>query len=364
MSASASSSFVATVESGASVPVTSKASRESGYAYLMALFMVLIVIVSSGAAVENVLATGRRQREDEVIWRGNEYVRAIRLYYKKTGHYPQTLAELQKGQPQLHFLRYAAYKDPVNKDDGAWRLIYVNAAGQIIGSVRYATLQQMALLDLNGGQACSQPGAQQGSQPGLGTPASSLASSSAGGTNTNCQPGQSSTATSTSAQSQQNSSTTQPNSSTAQSGQNPSAGMQTTQMGANGQPLTNPLLALKPTGPVTGPVLGGFITGVGSTVDKKTLKIYKGGKKYNEWEFIWNPLEDQAAAMQQGLNPGQAGLPGQPGQGIGGAAGSIFGNIGGNGAAGTAGAGGTGTAPTTNPIPGQNSTPPQSSPQQ
>ena len=42
----------------------------------------------------------------------------------------------------------SAYKDPLNKDDGSWRLIYVNAAGQIIGSTRYSSLQQMALLDL------------------------------------------------------------------------------------------------------------------------------------------------------------------------------------------------------------------------
>ena len=112
-----------------------------------------------------------------------------------------------------------------------------------------------------------------------------------------------------------------------------------------------------------------YIGDLGSTIDKKSLKVYKGGKRYNEWEFIWNPLEDQAAAMQQGLNP-QTGQPGQPGQGIGGAAGSIFGNIGGNsggiGGNGTSGTGpngstgsGTGTAPTTSPNPGQNPSSPQ-----
>jgi len=35
----------------------------------------------------------------------------------------------------------------MNKTDGTWRFIYVNAAGQIIGSIRYATLQQMVLID-------------------------------------------------------------------------------------------------------------------------------------------------------------------------------------------------------------------------
>src|SRR6202034_3547828 len=61
--------------------------------------------------------------------------------------YPQTLDDLEKGLPELHFLRYAALKDPMNTDDGSWRFIYVNNGGQIIGSVRYASLQQMAFLD-------------------------------------------------------------------------------------------------------------------------------------------------------------------------------------------------------------------------
>ena len=118
--------------------------------------------------MENILTTGRRQREEEMIWRGQQYVRAIRLYYRKTGHYPSTLDDLKKGMPELHFLRYAAYKDPMKTDDErAWRFIYVNAAGQIIGSVRYATLQQMAILDMNGGKI---PGVKQGDQsdqPGI-----------------------------------------------------------------------------------------------------------------------------------------------------------------------------------------------------
>ena len=88
------------------------------------------------------------------------------------------------------------------------------------------------------------------------------------------------------------------------------------------------LAALKPTGPVDGPVLGGFLTGVASSVDKPSIRVYNGGKKYNQWEFIWNPVEDQAKAVQQGINNPAGNCAGQPGQAIGsGAAGtSIFGN--------------------------------------
>jgi hypothetical protein len=91
----------------------------------------------------------------------------------------------------------------------------------------------------------------------------------------------------------------------------------------------NPLLLIKPTGPVDGPVLGGFLTGVACTTDSKSIKVYRRGKKYKEWEFIWNPLEDALASAQQGLGGSapQGVLPGQTsGVGFGAAGGGIGGN--------------------------------------
>jgi len=256
----------------------------------MALCLVLLMIVASQAVLQNLATQGRRQREDEMIWRGRQYVRAIRLYYHKTGHYPQTLEELQKGLPELHFLRLAAYQDPMNLPDGAWRMIYVNAAGQIIGSVKYATLQQMALMDMNGGKLPTGP---DGAQPG--TPANGAATGTGD---------------------------------TAQGAQGGPGGRTDSAPGAAQKPPSGPGAAAgqtgasggqqQPTGPVDGPVLGAFLTGVGggSKTDKPSIKVYQGGKKYGDWEFIWNPLEDQARAVQAGVSP-QGAQPGQPGQPIG-----------------------------------------------
>ena len=70
----------------------------------------------------------------------------------------------------------------------------------------------------------------------------------------------------------------------------------------NGQ-VGNPADLQKPTGPVDGPVLGAFLTGVASKVDAPSQKVYHHGKKYIQWEFVWNPLEEAAANMQQSLNP-------------------------------------------------------------
>jgi hypothetical protein len=295
-----------------------RCSPESGYAFLMVMGMILIMAVLSQALLQNMLTEGRRAREDEMIWRGNQYVRAIRLYFRKTGHYPQTIDDLKTGMPELHFLRYAAYKDPMAKDkDGAWRFIYINASGQIIGSVRYATLQQMALMDLNGGTIPLN--ATLGS---IGTPVAAMAAAANGANN----PGPNGTGPNGTSSASPGSSS-QSSTATAGAGdnsgpggtQNPSSGQTASSGSSNGfgQPV-NPLSLLKPTGPVDGPVLGGLLTGVGGGTDSDmaSIKVISGGKKYKDWEFIWNPLEDQARAIQAGLgglNPGASGATGAPG---------------------------------------------------
>lgn len=338
----------------------------------MALFMVLLVIVGSTVILENAATQARRAREDEMMWRGKQYVRAIKLYYRKTGHYPQDLDTLEKGVANIHFLR-EAYPDPMNKnEEGKWRFIYTNASGAIIGSVRYATMQQMAILDLSGGIIPGPQGDQNGSDSNvtpIAQPDQSNCSTPVGGTtgsdansglapangmpganpanlnpNSGQNPGQSVGANANLGQSQNNSQAGCPNPSqqTGMQGQ-PGNGLfggnansqnafgvgqfnpgqsQPGQMGGAGgafglTPQSLQALAqMKPTGPVDSPVIGGFLVGVGSTVDAKSIKVFKHGKKYKDWEFIWNPLEDQALAMQQGIN--QAGMGGMaiPGGGI------------------------------------------------
>ena len=319
-------------------------SPESGFAYLIALFAILFLLIISTAAVQHISIAGRRMREEEMIWRGRQYTRAIKLYYHKTGHYPQDLKDLEKGLPQLHFLRQA-YKNPMNKDDGAWRFVYVNAAGQIIGSTRYASMQQMALIEsgalqnLVPGQNPNLPGV---SAASLANPSNNLQ----GISGTSGPPGSGSAPQgSTSPDSSQNSSPDQSganpqNPQSPQPGQNPSQsnqgafgqigslGFSTGTSSSSDQQLQNPILSQKPTGPVDGPVLGGFLVGVGGTNDAASLKVYHGGKKYKEWEFIWNPLLEQALAMNQAVGqattlPGGIGLPvGNP---FGGSTGNPFG---------------------------------------
>ena len=70
-------------------------SSEAGYAYIIALAIIVATIIGSQVVLENLITQGRRQREEETIWRGNQWARAIRLYYHKTGHYPQSIDDLE-----------------------------------------------------------------------------------------------------------------------------------------------------------------------------------------------------------------------------------------------------------------------------
>ena len=339
-------------------------SRESGYAYLLALFMMTMVLASSVALMMNAATQGRREREADMIWRGKQYVRAIKLYYRRTGHYPATVDDLVQGVANIHFLR-ETYKDPMNKnEDGKWRFIYTNASGQIIGSVHYATMQQMAILDLNGGKIPKAsdddsandnsgetpvPQADQGNCPNV-TPSPGDEPQNGGASGANQSPNSAPSNPnafipalgSSPALPNQNQN---PNPGAAPNAKCPPAQDQNGQQGIggafapgaqpgqNGSPLgagmatglnaasMQALMQLKPTGPVDSPVIGGFLVGVGSTVDAKSVKVWKGGKKYKDWEFIWNPLEDQALALQQGIGQAGAGAAGGglglglPGQG-------------------------------------------------
>jgi len=328
-------------------PHARRCPRESGFAFLLAL-MVLVVMTASIITLLEIGATQRRRaREEETIWRGNQYARAIRLFYHKTGRYPQTMDDLVKGMPQLRFLRQE-YKNPMDPAEGAWRFIYVNQAGQIIGSTKYATLQQMALIDLNGGvmpgtqQIPGQPGVpvsalsnsgsnsdpSQGQNPVPGGPGAPPGTGTTDGSGNPAQPG--GAPNYPNGQPPQSQDPSQPGTGQPSTGgQNPLTGSGGSGPGAGGilsglpgQAPTSPLAgglgqtnvaaltALKPTGPVDGPVLGAFLTGVACTGDRKSVKVYHGGKKYVEWEFIWNPLEDAAAAQQQAASAGQGGILG------------------------------------------------------
>ncbi|HEV2299533.1 MAG TPA: hypothetical protein VGR72_13590 [Candidatus Acidoferrales bacterium] len=261
-----------------------KESSAHGFALLFVLFLMALVLIGASVAVLRIKTEGRRAKEAEMIWRGEQYERAVGRFYRKNGRFPTSLDDLVKGTPGLRFLR-EPYKDPMNTADGSWRLIYVAPTGQLIGSVRYITLQEMALADR---------ARIMGLQMGQGT-------DSGQGNGSSTPPGASDQTQIQNQDQSQNPSPALPGAqpSTASQSSQPSAGQQAS------PPQPAPFGVMQQSLPAVTPqpgqtqdaessdqqVVGGFIVGVASKINKPSLKVYKGGTTYKQWEFIYNPLE-------------------------------------------------------------------------
>src|SRR5580693_6898398 len=132
---------------------------------IVAIFLILLALSVAGPKVAEGL---RREREVEAVHRGNQYVRAIRLYYRKTNTYPATMDALEKAN-NIRYLRQR-YIDPMTgKVD--WRLIHVGEAKTTVKGFFGQPLAGLAT-----GAMGSTPGA---TSPG--TPASGTATGQQGG---------------------------------------------------------------------------------------------------------------------------------------------------------------------------------------
>jgi len=74
----------------------------------------------------------QRNREDLLIQRGEQYVRAIKVFQKKHKKLPQTIEELENTNG-VRFLR-RRYADPLTGKD-EWRLIHADATGRLTDSL-------------------------------------------------------------------------------------------------------------------------------------------------------------------------------------------------------------------------------------
>jgi hypothetical protein len=272
-------------------------SAQGGFALLMVMFLASLMLITIMVAAPYVRTERQREKEEEMIWRGRQYIRGIKLYYRKTGRFPTSVDDLTK--PKLGSLRFMrqAYKDPMNKEDGTWRFIYVGPSGQLIGSLKPPQTFQLP----------GQPGTPAGTnrQPttsfgasGFGQAPSTQAGSQQG------QPGQQGQAGATQPGAAQN------GTNAAQTGSpTPGSNPTTPDDAANATPsgLLNS----------DSPVLGGNIIGVGSKINKRSVIVYEKAKNYRLFEFVWNPSKDLANAMNQQMGVPNAPIQNQQGVGAG-----------------------------------------------
>jgi len=260
---------------------TNPQNKQSGYALLLVVFLLALVVVGTMSVSLRVLTEGRREKEQEMIWRGKQYTRGIKLYYRKLGRFPTSMDDLVK--PKIGNLRFMrqAYKDPMNKEDGSWRLIYVGPAGNLIGSLKPP--QGGIQMPVAGGQAGGATGSSFGSFGSQPTPAPAGGIAAPGAApGTPGAPGTGTAATGTGAQ-----------------------GTDTTGAGTDSQPV--------PTGDLP-TVVGGNIIGIGSKINHSSLIVYEKAHNYRLFEFIWDPSKDLGITATPGTPPGTPTGTGAPGQ--------------------------------------------------
>ncbi|MBW2305209.1 MAG: type II secretion system protein [Deltaproteobacteria bacterium] len=107
----------------------------SGFTYLSALILVAVMGIALGAAGRYWSTTVKREKEKELLFRGDQIRRAIESYYLSNpgsggAKYPLSLAHLLK-DPRYHDVRRhlrKLYRDPMT-EDGEWGLIMDKTGG-------------------------------------------------------------------------------------------------------------------------------------------------------------------------------------------------------------------------------------------
>lgn len=243
-------------------------SSEAGYILLVVMMMATLLLISLAAAVPSIYVEGQREKEKELIFRGEQYARAIILFHQQFRRYPTSIKELLHTN-NLSFLR-EAYPDPMTRS-GEWRFIHATANGVILDS-----------------KILKPPGLQK-NQP-LGDNSNAGGPQSASGVSTANQP--------------------------ASQGESQSGGFK---MGGFSLPglEQNSGQDQQSSGSSffgNNQIKGAFIVGVASTSHHQSIGVFDKRTEYDEWEFLGIPGAPGAPnIMGAGAAPGAGVQPGQPG---------------------------------------------------
>jgi len=105
---------------------------ERGFTLAAVLVALAVLSIMMGVAIQTVTFQMKREKEAELIFRGNQYVEAIRLYRQKYGRYPNSLKEIWDAKPRVIRKKW---KDPIT-DSWYWGLIHPGQGGRRIGGGR------------------------------------------------------------------------------------------------------------------------------------------------------------------------------------------------------------------------------------
>ncbi|HEU0121247.1 MAG TPA: hypothetical protein VFQ91_12030 [Bryobacteraceae bacterium] len=112
--------------------ISPRRQSQRGYALIFVFAMAAMMAMSLYLEMPRLALEMQRNREELLIERGEQYVRAIKVFQKKNKKYPQTIEELESTN-SVRFLR-RRYLDPMTgKDD--WRIIHADASGRLTDSL-------------------------------------------------------------------------------------------------------------------------------------------------------------------------------------------------------------------------------------
>src|SRR5450755_2559351 len=281
---------------GLKLPITNRKSQihQRGYIMITLMLALALITIALATVLPSIRQQVRRDREVELIHRGNAYMRAIQHFYKKFGRYPSRVEELENTN-NMRFLR-KRYTDPVNVDPATGKEKPFKFLTQLDIS-----LNNGPVLGLNPGQN-GQPAPQSpfgGSPTPGGRPTGGLSSGSAGSTNSdNSESDPSATVT--------------PNGGHAATGSEDAEDADTKVSPLSSSPSSGSGLNGQTFG-------GGPIIWVASTNKKdKTIHVFYTKDHYNDWYFIYVQALERGGLLTGPVNPNaphpnlNGGLPGQP----------------------------------------------------
>jgi hypothetical protein len=226
-----------------------RAPGERGIAFLVLMMVLTALLIGLTVSLPDIYTQGQRAREEELLFRGDQYARAILLYHRQFNKFPQTVDDLIKKTNGYRFLRHA-YRDPMTRS-GKWRFIHANAAGVVIDSKTLTPPKPK--------------------KPGEGGSAAGAPSG------------------------------------TGSESQNQGQGSDRNAPGQTNAPQDQPQQG---TGATDNEVKGAFIVGVASTSTRKSIRIWNSKERYDLWEFLGVATAAVPGSSGAPANPGPQGTQG------------------------------------------------------
>jgi type II secretory pathway pseudopilin PulG len=207
---------------------------EEGYVLAAVIIMLAVMMIFLAAAVPKVREDIRRDQEVETMHRGQQYIRAVQLYYRKFHTFPPSVDALEDTN-MTRFLR-KKYDDPLTgKNDWTPVLFGANKAPLTMGYFGVPLTMGAAVLTGSAATGGNQIVGASPVAPGSGF--------------------------------------------TSAFGPDPGSGSSSSSSGSQGTS--------------SGPILGGAgIQGFSPAPVKGSILIYKTKDHYNEWEFVYDPTAD------------------------------------------------------------------------